>query len=388
MSTYTRVKTQLGTIALGFSPHGLTRVLLPGSDWAEPSAAALKAEGLRREATPPPSIARVAEALVKHVEGKPQDFRKVPLDATGVSEFLLRVQREAQKIPAGKTRTYGELGARIGSPGAARAVGRAMATNRWPIVVPCHRVFASNGFGEYSAASGLHTKLRLLWREGYRGRTSNVAFDEHAAVAQLAERDPRLRALFAAAGPLTLQLPSKRVSPFVALGQSIVSQQLSTKAAHTIYGRVAALFGSEQIDDPKAVLSARHADLRGAGLSEAKARSLVDLAQYATSGKLPTRTQLNEMSDEEIVEALVPIRGIGRWSVEMLLIFQLGRPNVLPVADLGVQKGFQLTHGGKGKLEAMRERWAPYASVASWYMWRACEIERGSLSPTYSARPR
>jgi 3-methyladenine DNA glycosylase/8-oxoguanine DNA glycosylase len=260
-----------------------------------------------------------------------------------------------------------------------------MATNPWPIVVPCHRVFGTAGFGDYSAGSGVHTKLRLLWREGYRGRTSNVAFDEHAAVAHLRAADPRLGEWIDRIGPFTMQAaapgPRGGVAPFAALAKAIISQQLSGKAAATIYGRVASLLGDGELRDAAAVLSLPKAKLRDAGLSENKALALIDLAEHARAGTLPSRSEMQAMSDEEIVVALAGIRGIGRWSAQMLLMFYLGRPNVLPVADLGVQKGFALAYGRRGlptprTIERAARAWAPFASVASWYMWRVVEIAR------------
>jgi methylated-DNA-[protein]-cysteine S-methyltransferase len=319
-----------------------------------------------------------------HVAGEVQDFSGVVLDTNDAPPFLLRVQCAAQAIPAGETRSYGELAALAGSPKAVRAAGRAMATNPWPIIVPCHRVFARSGFGEYSAGSGIHTKLRLLWREGYRGRTSNVTFDEHRAREHLQNADPRLGKLIDRAGPFTLQAtaPGPRVSlaPFAALTQAIISQQLSGKAAATIYDRVAALLGGG-IDDPAAILALPRTKLRGAGLSQNKTLALLDLARHALDGSLPTRAEMESMSDAAIIERLTRIRGIGGWSAQMLLMFYLGRPDVLPVADLGVQKGFAITYGMRGlasakAIERAAHSWSPYASVASWYLWRAVEIDR------------
>jgi O-6-methylguanine DNA methyltransferase len=385
MTAYTKFRTQLGTVAIGFSERGISRVALPAADWSDLSHADLQRLGFEEQPAPPREIAEVARAVQDHVAGKVQSFSGVKLDVDGTPPFLLRVQRAAQAIPPGQTSSYGELAAAAGSPSAARAAGRAMSTNPWPIIVPCHRVLPRSGFGGYSASSGVHTKLRLLWREGYRGRTSNVAFDEHAAVEHLKRSDPRLGAMIDKVGPFTLQAaaPSARGGdePFTALAKAIVSQQLSGKAAATIYARVAATLGRPTIDDATAVLALPKAKLREAGLSENKALSLRDLAQHAQAGTLPSRAEMQSLSDDEIVEALSTVRGIGRWSAQMLLLFYLGRPNVLPVADLGVQKGFAVTYGlralpSPATLERAAQAWLPYASVASWYMWRAVEVDR------------
>jgi methylated-DNA-[protein]-cysteine S-methyltransferase len=385
MSHYARVRTELGTLAIGFTARGISRVLLPGADWHDLKPADLARAGLETEAPAPPEIAKAARALQAHIAGDGQDFSGTALDTAGLPPFLLRVQRAAQSIPAGQTRTYGELAALAGSAKASRAAGRAMATNPWPIIVPCHRVFARSGFGEYSAGSGVHTKLRLLWREGYRGRTSNVSFDEHAAIAHLKSADPRLGKLIDRAGPFTMQAtapkPRGGPAPFAALARAIIAQQLSGKAAATIHSRVAALLGKGEIDDPQATLALPKAKLRGAGLSQNKTLALLDLAAHAKDGSLPTRAEMESMSDAAIVERLTQIRGIGEWSAQMLLMFYLGRQDVLPVADLGVQKGFAVTYRRRElpsaqTIERAARAWSPYASVASWYLWRAIEIER------------
>jgi methylated-DNA-[protein]-cysteine S-methyltransferase len=384
MPHFTKVHTDLGTLAIGFGERGVSRIVLPPTDWSDLPPTHLARAGLHSETQPPAEIARLAQALRAHIAGDVQDFSDVRLDTANVPPFLLRVQRAAQGIPPGQPHTYGYLAAFVGSPRAARAVGRAMATNPWPIVVPCHRVFTSSGgFGDYSASSGVPTKLRLLWREGYRGRTSNVAFDEHAALTHLRSADAKLAKLIDRAGPFTLQAgaPSARggTTPFAALARAIVAQQLSGKAAATIYGRVAALLGADTLDDASAFLALPQEKLRGAGLSQNKTLALLDLARHAADGTLPTRAAMATMSDEDIITALAQRRGIGRWSAQMLLMFYLGRPNVLPLADLGVQKGFAITYGTRGlpsrrAIERVARAWAPYASVASWYLWRAVEI--------------
>jgi methylated-DNA-[protein]-cysteine S-methyltransferase len=383
MSCYATVRTDIGVLALGFSQRGLSRVLLPSAHWTDLKPADLAAAGFKTETQAPPEIADLARGLQAHLAGDVQDFSKVALDTDGVSPFLLQVQRAARSIPPGQTRTYGELASSVGVPGAGRAAGRAMSTNRFPIIVPCHRVVARSGFGDYSAGSGVHTKLRLLWCEGYRGRTSNVSFDEREAIAHLQAADPHLADLIDRAGPFTMQATSPHprggVQPFSVLAGAIIAQQLSGRAAATIHGRVAALTDSARVDDAHAVLALPKAKLRQAGLSENKALSLLALARHATSGDLPSRAAMEKLSDEDIIARLTQVRGIGRWSAQMLLMLYLGRPDVLPVSDLGVQKGFAAVYRSrslpseKTLLRAARS-WSPYATVASWYLWRAVEL--------------
>ena len=168
------------------------------------------------------------------------------------------------------------------------------------------------------------------------------------------------------------------LTPFQALLRAIVYQQLSGLAAGAIDRRLKALFPGRR-PTARRLLALDDETLRGVGLSRSKVASVRDLAEKAVGGVVPDRRALARMDDEAIIERLVGIRGIGRWTVEMLLIFSLGRPDVLPVADLGVRRGFMLHRGHEAMpdfatLEAEGEAWRPYRSVASWYLWRACEL--------------
>jgi len=172
--------------------------------------------------------------------------------------------------------------------------------------------------------------------------------------------------------------PSLSIRPFDALAESIAYQQLNGKAAATIWGRVRALYPRKKHLDPKLVLKTPDEKFRAAGLSRSKTAAVKDLAAKTLDGTVPTARQLGKMSDEEIIERLTTVRGIGRWTVEMLLLFDLGRPDVWPVHDYGVRKGFAQIFG-KRKLPTPKqllkhgERWRPYRSVAAWYFWRALD---------------
>lgn len=169
-------------------------------------------------------------------------------------------------------------------------------------------------------------------------------------------------------------------TPYEALFRSIVYQQLSGKAAGTILGRVLALFGDGRYPGPARVLAMPEERMRAAGLSRNKTAAIRDLAARTLDGTVPDRRTASRMSDEALIEHLSAVRGVGRWTAEMLLMFCLGRPDVLPVSDLGIRKGFQLTFGMKrlpAPVTMLRRgaRWAPYRTVASWYLWRCLEIE-------------
>jgi 3-methyladenine DNA glycosylase/8-oxoguanine DNA glycosylase len=189
--------------------------------------------------------------------------------------------------------------------------------------------------------------------------------------------DPYLAALMGRVGEFRMR-PEPTQSLFTALLRSIVYQQLSGRAAATILGRVNALF-PRSLPTPGQILEIAPERLRNAGLSTAKTAAVRDLAARTLDGTVPSLAQIRRMEDEEIIERLTVVRGIGRWTAEMLLIFRLGRPDVLPLSDLGVRKGFGLTYSTRKlpkptTMTRRGERWRPYRSVASWYLWRALEL--------------
>ena len=222
--------------------------------------------------------------------------------------------------------------------------------------------------------------------------------DHTAACEHLSRVDRQLARLIAKSGPCRLQQETTQ-SIFAALMEAIVYQQLNGKVAATIMSRVKALFPEnttrirtrrglvDGFPSPEQIIAASEELLRSAGLSRAKMLAIRDLAAKTLDGTVPTVKQAHRMSDDELIERLDTVRGIGRWTVEMLLMFRLGRPDVLPVDDYGVRKGFakmrKMPELPKPKeLMAYGERWRPYRSVASWYMWRAAEMKDLPLAST------
>ena len=375
--------TAIGRCAIAWGAGGICGVQLP-----EESPTATRKRMARRfpsasESVPPPAVQRAVDRIVTLMRGEASDLEQIELDMRDVPPFHQRVYEHSRKIAAGSTLTYGELAARIGSPGAARAVGQALGKNPFAIVVPCHRVLAAGGKpGGFSATGGLDTKLKMLrieqaQRSLFEG-DGELTFDPELALQTLSAADPKLAKLITRVGPYRLQLKTTP-SIFAALAESIVYQQLHGKAAATIFARVCALFPRARGALTAAqVLSASEADLRGAGLSKAKYLALRDLAERSVNGSIPTLAQLQKLDDEAIIERLTEVRGIGRWTVEMLLMFRLGRADVLPVDDFGVRKGYSIAFGTpemptKAELEARAKRWRPYRTVASWYLWRATD---------------
>ena len=221
----------------------------------------------------------------------------------------------------------------------------------------------------------------------HNGRSRKLPFDPDEALAHLRAADAKLGALIDRAGPFTLKLDALP-SPFESLLESILYQQLHGKAAATIHGRVCAYCGGTPT--PQLLLDAPDEPLRAAGLSGNKLKALRDLAARTLDGTVPTHAAIKKMSDAAIIEHLSQVRGIGTWTVEMLLIFRMGRPDVFPVTDYGVRKGFALTFQRLPKTRPLAaedlpkpevllkrgKRWAPFRSVASWYLWRACDLAK------------
>ena len=227
----------------------------------------------------------------------------------------------------------------------------------------------------------------------HSARIQAPKYDTALAVAELSASDAKLRRLIQRAGPFTMKLASGQ-SPFEGLLESIIYQQLHGKAAATIHGRLLASFDDacrlEGLAHPSAqhLLDCPNEQLRLAGLSHNKALAVRDLAAKTLDGTVPTLARIRKMSDAEIIDHLTQVRGIGQWTVEMFLIFRMGRPDILPVNDYGVRKGFALTFGKlkaadkvtpadlpkPGEMEARAKKWHPWCSVASWYLWRACDL--------------
>ena len=193
----------------------------------------------------------------------------------------------------------------------------------------------------------------------------------------LARVDPVMRRLIREVGPFTLT-PRARRSPFESLARAIANQQLHEKAADSILRRFVALFPARRFPQPADLLAMDEQMIRGAGFSQAKVAALRDLAAKTLDGTVPHGRVIKRLEDDAIVERLVAVRGVGRWTVEMLLIFQLGRPDVLPVDDFGVRNGFRIAYGRRAMPtpnEVLRygERWRPYRTAAAWYLWRAAD---------------
>ena len=238
-------------------------------------------------------------------------------------------------------------------------------------------------------------------------------YDSALAIRELSAADPKLGRLIQRAGPFTMRIASAQ-SPFEALVESIVYQQLHGKAAATIHRRMLESFlpladtsdHREAVENgakhptPQQILDCPNTQLRAAGLSANKALALRDLAAKTLDGTVPELARIRRMSDDAIITHLTQVRGIGVWTVHMMLIFRLGRPDILPTSDYGVRKGFALTFGKlkptdkvtpmdlptPAEMEKRAKKWHPWCSVASWYLWRACDLAAGKVMVLPSAK--
>jgi DNA-3-methyladenine glycosylase II len=196
----------------------------------------------------------------------------------------------------------------------------------------------------------------------------------------LRRTDPVMAQLIRRAGPYAVR-PERGVGAYEALVEAVAHQQLTGKAARTILGRLYALYGADCCPEPARLADTAAAALRDCGFSRAKAASLRDIAAKSLDGTIPPRRALARMSNEAIIERLAEARGVGRWTVEMFLMFTLGRPDVLPVDDYGIRLGYKIAYGKRRlpkpkALAKLGERWAPYRTTASWYLWRAVDMAR------------
>ena len=213
-------------------------------------------------------------------------------------------------------------------------------------------------------------------------RYRSPSYDVAAAVAHLRASHERMAGLIDIVGPCALTVHNAQ--PFQALAQSIVYQQLNGNAAATILGRVIDIYAPKPFPTPEDLLATDDARLRAAGLSRGKLLAMKSLSQHAIDGIVPSRAEALRMPSEELIERLTQVRGIGRWTVEMFLIFGLGRPDVWPVLDFGVRKGLGMTFRKRAmptpkQAIPFARKFSPWSSVAAWYFWRACEVEPEKL---------
>lgn len=333
-----------------------------------------KEANLKKEAFPKVLFSWVTK-IENYFKGKKVDFSKIPLDLSSRTEFQNSIYRELLKIPFGQTVKYGDIARSLKTSGF-QAIGSAVGKNPLPLVVPCHRVLAQNGPGGFSSHLGLATKERLLKLEGvelFAHKSISFfdkEFDLEKATQEFLKLAPQYRTVVKKSA---LFDPGKKKAeaPLRALAKSLVHQQLSGKAAATIWKRLVDACGNH-LDGLETLAQAK---LREVGLSEAKAIALKSLVQ----SNVPELRSFKRMSDREIINQISSYRGFGVWSAQMFLIFNLGRMDTFAPLDLGLQKGRALVLNEDFSkdakfLEEWAESYAPWRTLLSWYSWRALEL--------------
>lgn len=306
----------------------------------------------------------VAEHLLRYLKGEVQTF---PFEyGRSGSPFVRSVLQALRDIPYGQTRTYVDIARVIGHDGAARAVGTVCANNRLLFVVPCHRVTASGSIGRYRLGSDIK---RLLLRMEAGDATSlfpkTIFRTCEASRIHLSHIDARWARLVEEAGVLERKLVPDL---FEGLLRSFVSQQISLKAAATIHTRLQANVSPLT---PQHLLTVEPMLLRAQGLSEKKVSWILEAARRFSEGEFD-RGLLMRLEDEAVVEKLMTLSGVGRWTAEMISLFTLGRENILSLGDLGIRRGLMNLYGqelSKEALTRIKRRVSPYGSAASLYLW-------------------
>ncbi|GAB4268286.1 MAG: hypothetical protein Kow0029_03550 [Candidatus Rifleibacteriota bacterium] len=337
------------------------------------------------------SVAKLVTQIRRYFSGEKYSFRNASIEPENSSDFSRKVFEALCTVPHGSTVSYSDLAKMAGKPGAARAIGRIVGTNPIPLLIPCHRVVCSDGkLGGFSSEEGIYQKALMLELEGNEiqkdARSARLVKPKvlnrelsKSGTRYLMYKDKEL-AKWIDRLPECRLSPDNVLSPFQALLEAIIYQQLTGKAAATIYSRVLSLFGSNGFVSPFDIIRSRESELRKAGLSGAKILAIKDLAEKSLEGYLPGLAQLERISNEGIINLLTQIRGIGRWTAEMFLIFKLGRADVLAADDYGLKKGLAILTRMKklptsSELKAHAEKWKPYRSIASWYLWRIAETK-------------
>jgi O-6-methylguanine DNA methyltransferase len=363
----------VGPVGLAWTPKGICRLEFGPPDEERVIADILAVYPDMPQAKPVPAVIKEVSRRVKaHLAGRLDPMLDVPVDLSRGSEFSGRILAQLRKIKPGQVATYGELAARAGRPKAARAVGRIMGANPVPVIVPCHRCVGRDGsMTGFSTEGGIALKKKLLFMEGYEPN------EEYAAgIAHLRRKDPMMKRLIRAVGPFS-PLPDKPAPAYDTLVRAIIHQQLSVKAGQTIDGRVRDLTAGPRFPRPEEMMAFDDQTLRSAGLSTQKTSYVKDLAARVSDGRLKLG-RLKNLSDDEVIAELTTVRGIGVWSAHMHLIFHLGRLDVLPIGDLGIQiacgKFYNLgKYATPEQITELGEKWRPYRSMASWYLWRGLD---------------
>jgi len=321
--------------------------------------------------------------IQSHLAGEVQDFSDLPVACSQGDDFAAVVYRRLREVPCGRTLSYGELARQAGSPRGSRAVGQVVGANPVPLVIPCHRVLRNDEtLGGFSAPGGLYTKCRLLRLEGVTARPARTdsVFPSlflpdawNMAEAMLRRREPLFDALASriTITPIQQAFPG---NPFAALAEAVVWQQLAGSAARVIFARVLDSYQELTVDN---VLDQGEAPLVKAGLSGAKRRTLLELAQAFRNGQLSSTLMYHSAASTR-TQALSAIWGIGPWTIQMFEMFHLGLPDISSPLDLGLRKAVTRLLAAKELLSvdqcsAFLDRMRPFRTVACQALWNSVD---------------
>ena len=362
--------TQIGHCGFAWKAHTIDHFQLPEED-AQATRALLcsKTDNRKVFSRAPKPFAGLAKRVRSHLKGNPDSFKDIKVDPGARSEFTKKVYAKLRTVKPGKVVTYGQLAKMAGSPKAARAVGSAMASNPIPLIIPCHRVITSDRkLGGFSAHGGIMTKAHILFAEGVVLNAQHKKGMEH-----LGRVDKKMKQMIARMGPY-LATEMSNTNPYESLVQAIIYQQLSYKAAASIANKFRTMYGEGKYPNAEVVTKLSEEQLRKSGISIRKAGFIKGVARHALAGKLNLAV-LGQLDDEQVISSLCEIKGIGRWSAQMFLLFNLGRLDVWPVDDLGLQNALVFAYGLSRKpnpatMEKYSQKWKPYRSMAAWYLWK------------------
>ena len=369
---YNFVKTKFGTFTLIWKENRLLKLNFPSST---PMASLNNCTGFSaniKKQELDQYVGPLSTQLTSYLEcAKPINIKFKQSYDSVYSDFQKDIFDLVKLIPLGQTKSYLEISQELGYSNGARAVGQALKKNLTPLFIPCHRVVASNGaLIGYSPQGGTFWQAFLLYRETGLNFSNILVHELVQGSDHIAQRDSKLKKVIQFHGPPAL-FRNDSATFFQILVRTIVGQQLSVKAAQSIFMKLSKTLNYRIT--PKRILLSKNKDLKDCGLSTKKIDSIKRVADLFINNYFPSNESLKLFSDDQIDDLLIKIKGIGRWTCDVIKLFYLRRLDTFPSGDLGVKKGFKKFYGvdiDSKKGIAITDKWSPYRGVASWYLWR------------------
>ena len=379
---YNFLQTDFGTLTLIWSKNRLHALNFPSLTPTVLINNCKNKYGKLEKKTFNPSMQSVAEQLRRYM--KNPKISKLKFNhkiGNHYTSFQKDVFVAVRKIPLGQTKSYQDLGREIGLLNGGRAVGRALSQNLTPLVIPCHRVIGSNNnIIGYSPEGGKFWQELLLYRESERIFSNKSINKLVKGSIYLAKRDKKLKKIIQFHGPAALST-GKNQTLFQMLVRTIIGQQLSVKAAQSIHYKLSHLLIGRI--SPKRFIGLNKKQLKQCGLSSNKIETLINIAQLFLEKEFPSKNLLESFSDEEFEDLLIQIKGIGKWTCDIVKLFHLCRFDTFPEGDLGVRNGFSKYYGfdiDSRKAEKIINNWSPFRGIACWYLWRLAEYSASDFN--------